>query len=121
MKEKIKLKDIKVKDKQAQERGIKFLDMWKAFWGPEEEEVSQTEEIMKDDELSAEMKELLIKSLKNADKIVKPTDGGKSKNTTSLKADAKESAKRALKEKPISLKRENIEIDEQLQKSRDDD
>ena len=120
MKENVKLKDIKVKDFQAQEKGVNFFDMWKAFWSPEPEETSEVETIMHDDVLSNEMKELLIKSLKNADKIVKPTDGGSSKGKRNLKVNAKESAKSALKDKPIEVKKENIEISDEVEKTRED-
>jgi len=116
MKENVKLKDIKVKDFQAQEKGVSFFDMWRAFWGPEPEETSEVETIMHNEMLSNEMKELLIKSLKNADKIVKPTDGGNSKGKANLKINAKESAKSALKEKPVKVKKEDLEINEEIEK-----
>ena len=121
MKENVKLKDIKVRDFQAQENGVSFFDMWKAFWSPEPEETSEVETIMRDNQLSNEIKELLIKSLKNADKIVKPTSGGVSKSKTNLKINAKESAKNALKENPIKLSEINMEINDEKEKSREDD
>lgn len=105
MKEKVKVKDnnIEIKDNETREKVAGFLAMWKEFWNSDSKELSETEEIMKDEDLSKEMKELLIKSLKNADSIVKPTDAGISRKKTDLRVDARESAEKALKENPIHV------------------
>lgn len=106
MKEEINVKNNEI---DTREKVVGLLAMWKAFWNPEPKEVSEIEEIMQDEGLSKEMKELLIKSLKNADRIVKPTDGGSSRNTTRLKVDSKES-KEYLADNPIHIESKSRNI-----------
>lgn len=103
---KVNIKDnsIGIKDKETREKTVGLLAMWKEFWNSESKEMSETEEIMQSEEVSEEIKKVLIKSLKDADCIVKPTDGGSYKTTKlGLREDAKKSAEKALKENPINL------------------
>lgn len=100
MKEKVNVKTNN--EIKTREKAIGILAMWKAFWSPDSKELSVKETIMKDNDLSKKDKELLIKSLKNADCIVKPTSGGSSRNTTRLKVDSKQNEKH-LKENPVHI------------------
>ena len=105
MKEKVEVKGnkIEVKENETREKATGFLAMWKEFWNSDSKELSETEEIMQDKSLSKEMKELLIKSLKNADSIVKPTDRVISYKKKDVRVSARESAEKALKENPIHV------------------
>lgn len=94
---------IKIKEMATRDEAVSLLTMWKKYWNPEPEEMSETEEIMQCEGISKEMKELLIKSLKNVDCIVKPTDGGSSYKTTRLRVDARKSAEKALEENQINI------------------
>ena len=86
------------------EKAAKFLDMWRKFWNPDAEELSQEEEISTSDAISDADKKSLMKALKTADGILKPTGGGvKSHLTHNIKVEAKESAQKALKEKPVKV------------------
>ncbi len=90
---------------ENREKAAKFLDMWKRFWNPDAEELSQEEEISEDENTSDEEKKALMKALKIADNIMKPTAGEvKSHLARNIKIEAKESAQKALKEKPINIK-----------------
>jgi len=81
-------KDINVKEKK-----IDILALWKAFWNPTAEEVTQEEEILSSNEITdAERKELL-KALDSNEKLSNKMFRNSYKTTKLEVSDLKQSAK----------------------------
>lgn len=116
MKESVKVKNNI--DKVTHEQTVGILAMWKAFWNPEPKEESEAEIIMQDEELSKEMKELLIKASKKADSIMKPTDGGYSYKKKNLKVDARRGIEESLKKNPIHVNTKTEKVIDESEKTR---
>ena len=105
-----------VREDRTSEKAARFIDMFKKFWNPDSEELSQEEEISTDEEISEDVRKELLKALKNADGMIKPTDGGVMSHIAhNLKVEAKESAKKALKEQPIKINTKNIENEKDIE------
>lgn len=84
-------KNINVKEKK-----IDILAMWKAFWNPTPEEITQEEEILKSDEITdAERKELL-KALDSSEKLSNKLFRDSYKTAKLEVTDLKQSAKEAI-------------------------
>lgn len=110
MSSRVKVKNkIGIKEKEDQEEKVNFLSIWKQFWNPDSEELTEEEVILQDETLSIEDKKELIKALKNRDKMIN-TIFKNSYKTTNIKADARESARKVLKENPIHIETKTGEI-----------
>ena len=102
---------INVKEDKDNKIKISFLDMWKQFWNPEPEELTEEETILTDEELSDEEKKELIKALRNTEKMENIIFQNSYKKAN-LKVEAKESAKQALKQNSKEMKKEIEERDD---------
>ena len=91
---------------RVKERNTNFIEMWKMFWNPDLEEVNQEETISQYADVPKKERDALIKALKVADSIVKPTGGiSKSVKTLNLKVGKKEQIEH-IKANPVKIQQE---------------
>ncbi len=104
------------KNINVKEKNIDILAMWRAFWNPIPEEVTQEEEILKSDEITdAERKELL-KALDSSEKLSNKLFRNSYK-TTKLEAELKQSAKEAIEKEnsdKASTKTKKVKKDKEI-------
>lgn len=95
------------------ERNFDILSMWKDFWNPTPEEVTDEESLLADKRISEEDKKELIKALKNTDKL------GENLFKTSykiakLKVKPSDGIKKSLKQKGTSKKAEQKGVEQNI-------
>ena len=105
MKNKVESKNTKKK-----ETSINILEMWKQFWNSDPVELSQEEEIAKDDSTSTRNREALLKALRVADNIVQPTDGGVKAHLSNIKVNHKKAVEKSLQEKPVKINAKTAKV-----------
>ena len=93
----------KAKAKVNKEKGISILKILGQFWNSDEEELSQMEEISRDETIGVKSREVLLKSLRVADSIVKPTGIGIKTNFSKLKVNSEKTRKSSLEENYIKV------------------
>ena len=96
----------------VKERNFDILSMWRDFWNPTPEEISDEESLLADKRISEEDKKELIKALKNTDKLGENLFRTSYK-TARLKVKPYDGMKKSLKQKGTAKKVEqnNIEQD----------
>ena len=113
MKNKVESKNTKKK-----ETSINILEMWKQFWNSDPVELSQEEEIAKDDSTSTRNREALLKALRVADNIVQPTDGGVKAHLSNIKVNHKKAVEKSLQEKPVKINAKTAKVKKEEDKTR---
>ena len=101
----------KVNTKKENKVKISFLDIWKQYWNPDPEELTEEEAILADQGLSDGEKKELLKALRNTEKMGNTIFQKSYNKTTNLKVEARESAQKNLKQKQI-IKEDKKEIQE---------
>lgn len=98
------------KNINVKEKNIDFLAMWKAYWNPTAEEVTQEEEILANAKITEDEKKELLKALDSNAKLSNKLFRNSYKTAKLEVTDLKQSAKKAINEKnsdKISTKTEN--------------
>lgn len=101
------------KNINVKEKNFDLLSMWKDFWNPTPEEISDEESLLADKRISEEDKKELIKALKNTDKL------GENLFKTSykvakLKTKTSDGMKKSLKQKGTAKKIEQNNIEQNI-------
>lgn len=95
----------------VKERNFDILSMWRDFWNPTPEEISDEESLLADKRISEEDKKELIKALKNTDKLGENLFKTSYK-TARLKVKPSDGIKKSLKQKGTSKKLEQKDIEQ---------
>ena len=88
---------------EENESSVNIFTVIREWLRPEQDEEDQEETILNDNEISDQDKKLLMKALKTAEGIVKPTSGALSHRKNNLKLNYKKPDENALKKNPIEM------------------